>query len=128
MLVTITLPATYFTVLAQFGDLQTIANKAVDQMCTGQIPSPDTLDKVPRTTLIRRKVHIHNDTYIELATSVGARSTSVSVSRLLAHIVDYELFEQLGLTQQSASPCEQSKICQLLELTDKIERLLRSML
>lgn len=96
MLISIYLHKEIKEVLEYFGDLNSVANEIVNNAMTGAIDF-DILDKCPPPgDNCKYFVDITNHEYLELREVQGARSSKLSLRRLLYHFVEHELYLEWG--------------------------------
>lgn len=97
MVITVYLHDEILTALQHFGTLEEVANRIVDAAVNGVFDS-ESLEKCPPAGTNTRKytVNITNREYIEHRNMLGAKSSKVSLRRMLYHFVNNELYFDLG--------------------------------
>lgn len=107
-------------ILQHFGTLDDVANKIVDLAIAG-IFDMETLDKCPPSGNAKKyAINIINSEYLEYREMRGARSSKLSLRRLLYYFVDNELYADLGWQIIKGCTIKDTRITKFNNLLAKI--------
>lgn len=85
-----------YSVLKCFGTLDKVVNDILDAVSAGEIELMDKPAAPTRSGAGRYNVNVSNEDYISLIRQMGAKSTRISLRRLLYWFVEEEVYELLG--------------------------------
>lgn len=96
MRLTVRLHEDYYNVLRIFGELSDVVNSVLNHCTAGSITCMDKPKAPPIAGTNRYEVDIINEDYLNLLQTYGARSSHISLRRLLYWFVDMEMYNELN--------------------------------
>jgi len=109
----------YYNYICHFGTLDEVVNKILEAAERGEIDIYDNQQPAPPAyETSRYTVNITNKAYIHMVETLGSRSPTVSLRRILYWFVDNEIYVQLDLPYKSLLPTQTRELKNLLTHID----------
>lgn len=109
----------YYNYICHFGTLDEVVNKILEAAERGEIDIYDNQQPAPPAyETSRYTVNVTNQTYIHMVETLGSRSPTVSLRRILYWFVDNEIYVQLGFPYKILLPTQTRELKNLLTHVD----------
>lgn len=103
MKITVRLHEDYYNVLHAFGELNDVVNTILNHCSAGDITCMNKPQAPAAVGTCKYEIDVTNEDYLNLLQTYGARSSRISLRRLLYWFVDMEIYNELNFTVSKRS-------------------------